>query len=119
MPGQRAPKSVRAQRHQFALARLAQGVPISTVVAAVADEWGCSRRQARNVCRAAMEEISGDLEVVDFREMLSSTIHRLERLAAKAEAAKQYSAAIGAVNSLSSLVLMPQIERRLKHPGRS
>ena len=116
MPGTPAPLTIRKQRHQFALGQLAQGIPYTQVVAAIAEEWGCSRRQARNVARAALDELANDIDTMEFKSLLASTINRLERLANKAENAGQFAPAVGAVNALSHLVLLPQIEKRMRQP---
>lgn len=107
MAGTPAPKAIRQKRHQFALAKLAAGMPYSTVITAIAAEWGCSRRQARNVAAAAMGELVSDLETLDVKEMLTNTITRLERIAAKAEAKEQYAAAVGAVRCLHEFAIAP------------
>lgn len=118
MAGITAPKAIRQQRHQFALAELAAGQPFSQTVARVADQWGCSRRQARNVCRQALDEIVGDIETVDIKGVMARTVERLERLAAKAEAAEQYAAAIGAMNSLHRILIEPHMARTQGHQPR-
>ena len=112
MAGVAAPKIVRAQRQAAALKLLADGTPFSAAVARVALDWGCSRRQARNVCNAALQVIAADLETMDVKEMLASTIHRLERIAQKAEDAGQYAAAVGAARSVHEFVIAPHINRK-------
>lgn len=120
MPGKPAPKIIRAQRHDAALRALAAGEPFHTVVSRIADDWGCSRRQARNVANGALKEIAIDFEKVDIVPMLAATIHRLERIAAKAEAAGQYAAAVGAARSLHEFAIEPHSKHRSgQNPGRS
>jgi hypothetical protein len=107
MPGKRAPVAIRKQRHQFALQQFANGTPYTQVVAQIADQWGCSRRHARDVARLALQEIVGDMQSMEKVDLMASLLDRLERLASKAEADKQYAAAVGAVNSLYKLVFEP------------
>lgn len=113
MPGKIAPKIVRAERHNFALKALASGVPFHTVVSQVADRWGCSRRQAQNVTNKALGEIAGDLSRVDLAPMLAETLHRLQRIAQKAEACGQFSAAVGAVRSIHEFAIEPHRKHRI------
>jgi hypothetical protein len=56
-----------------------------------------------------MDEIANDYEAVDHLHLLASTINRLERLALKAEADKQYGAGVGAIRTLADLVLAPRM----------
>jgi hypothetical protein len=112
MAGKAAPLTVRKQRHQAALAMLAEGCPFSAAVARIAEDWGCSRRQARNVVHRALDEIVADCEAVDHKQLLADTVARIQRIAAKAEKAEQYAAAIGACNSLAGLVLIPRMGGR-------
>lgn len=115
MPGTPLPRQRRAERHQFAAKRLAAGAPFATVVALVSDQWGCSRRQARNVCSKALDELVGDVDSLEAKQLLASCIHRLERLAMKAEASGQFGAAVGAVRTLHEMVLVPHKEKRGTH----
>lgn len=111
MPGQRAPKSVRAQRHQFALEKLAGGTPYCETVALVAQNWGCSRRTAQNVATTALNEIAEMLDAIEVRPLLAETIHRLQRIADRAEQAGQYAAAVGAVKALHEYAIAPHSNR--------
>ena len=120
MAGQAAPKLIRQQRHQFAAEQVAQGVPFSTIVSRVSLQWGCSRRQARNVVNKALAEVMGDLETVDVKALMSDTIHRLQRIAMRAEQCEQYSAAVGAIRALHEFCIEPHSRSAQGHPhGRS
>jgi hypothetical protein len=114
MPGNRAPKSVRSQRHQFALEKLAGGTPYCEVVALVAQNWGCSRRTGQNVARKALDELAEMLDAVEERPMLAETINRLQRIAHKAELAGQYSAAVGATKALHEYAVAPHAKCLVK-----
>ena len=107
MAGKAAPKLIRQKRHQCAAELLAQGTPFSTVVARVAQEWGCSRRQARNVVNQALADVVGDLRAVETTQMLADTIHRLQRIAQRAEQCGQFGAAVGALRSLHEFCIEP------------
>ena len=109
MAGKAAPKLIRQKRHRFAAELLAQGTPFSTVVTRVAVEWGCSRRQARNVVNQALADVVGDLEAVEVKELLADTVHRLQRIAMRAEQCEQFAAAIGALRSLHAFCIEPNI----------
>ena len=117
MAGRAAPKLIRQQRHQFAAEQLAQGTPFSTVVARVAEEWGCSRRQARNVVNQALADVVGDLETLDVKGLLSDTIHRLQRIAMRAEQAEQFGAAVGALRSLHEFCIAPHQQAQQRYPS--
>lgn len=120
MAGKAAPKLVRQKRHNFAAELLAKGTPFSTVVARVAQEWGCSRRQARNIANAALLEVVGDLEVVEVKSLLADTLHRLQRIAMRAEQCGQFGAAVGALRSLHEFAIEPSRPGRQGHAhGRS
>lgn len=112
MAGTAAPKLIRQQRHAFAVEQLAQGTPFSTVVARVAQTYGCSRRQARRVVNQALAEVVEDLKSVDIEALLADVIHRLQRIAMRAEQCSQYGAAVGALRSLHEFVVQPHRERR-------
>ena len=107
MAGRAAPKLIRQKRHNFAAELLAQGTPFSTVVARVADKWGCSRRQARNVVNQALGELIGDLDSVEVKALLADTLHRLQRIAQRAEQCEQFGAAVGALRSLHEFAVEP------------
>jgi hypothetical protein len=112
MPGIPADPKTRRLRAEFALSELAAGQPYSATVAKVADQWGCSRRQARDVCRKALDVIVEDVDGVDIQGLMARSVERLERIAAKAEEAGQYSAAVGAVGLLGKLIIEPHQQRQ-------
>lgn len=107
MAGKAAPRLIRQQRHRFAVEQLAKGQPFTAVVAAVADEWGCSRRRARDVVNQALAELVDDTEVTETRQLMADNIRRLQRIAMKAEQCGQYAAAVGAVRSLHEFCVEP------------
>jgi hypothetical protein len=120
MAGKAAPKLIRQRRHQFAAELLAKGTPFSTVVARVASDWGCSRRQARNVVNQALAEVVGDLDTVDVKALLADTLTRLQRIAQRAEQCEQFGAAVGALRSLHEFAVEPSRSGRQGHAhGRS
>lgn len=117
MPGNRAPKEIRQRRHAYAAEMLAKGHPFTTVVASVADEWGCSRRRARDVVRAALDEVVSDTEAIDAKQLLADNVRRLQRLAMRAEQCGQFGAAVGAIRTLNDTVVFPSISAQNRRQG--
>jgi hypothetical protein len=111
MAGTAAPRLIRQQRHRFAVEQLAKGHPFTAVVAAVADEWGCSRRRARDVVNQALAELVDDTEVTETKQLMADNIRRLQRIAMRAEQCGQYAAAVGAVRSLHEFCVEPKLHR--------
>lgn len=109
MAGTAAPKLLREKRHKFAAEQLAMGTPFSTVVARVAVEHGCSRRQARRVVNAALAEVVGDMDSMQINALLADSIHRLQRIALRAEQCEQFGAAVGAIRSLHEFCIAPHV----------
>ena len=109
MAGKAAPKRLRQKRHQFAAEQLAMGAPFSTVVSRVALEHGCSRRQARRVVNAALAEVVGDMDSMQINALLADSIHRLQRIALRAEQCEQFGAAVGAIRSLHEFCIAPHV----------
>jgi hypothetical protein len=95
--------SVTQQRQQEVLRLLGEGYGCTEAVTLLADRWGCSRRTARRHVYRAHSSVVDDLERIENHDLLAATITRLERIARKAEACEQYSAAVGACRSLMEL----------------
>ena len=110
--------SVSQQRQQEALKMLGAGWGTSELVAKLADQWGCSRRQARRYVAGAYSEMVDDLEHVEAADMLAQIVNRLETVARLATEAGQYGAAVGACRSLMEAVVEPHRGRRPDHFGR-
>ena len=90
-------------REQHALELLCKGFGFSETVSQCATDWGVGRAAARNYVRKAMAQFRDDCAAVASAELLAETIHRLQRLARRAEEAKQFSAAVGALKTLAEL----------------
>lgn len=106
-----AARAVTQQRLQEALQLLGQGYGCTELVAELADRWGCSRRASRRYVAKAYEEMVADLGHVEAADMLATLINRLERIARRAEEAKQYGAAVGACRTLGELAVAPHRNR--------
>lgn len=102
-----AGRSVTQQRQQEVLRLLGDGYGCTEAVSLLADRWGCSRRTARRHVYRAHAALVDDLEKIENVDLLAATITRLERIARKAEACEQYSAAVGACRSLLELAARP------------
>ena len=62
----------------------------------------------------AQGELATALDSVELQHMVGWMATQYQRLAAKAEADKQFSAAVGALNALRSMVIQPQLERKFE-----
>ena len=97
------------ERRQVALQKVSNGMGISEVVDFVSAEWGCSRRNARDVVCAAHKDwldAAYGSEEIDQRDLLFQQVGRLERIARKAENAGQFSAAVGAITALNRMMAL-------------
>jgi len=99
----RLPAGQKQQRVQEALYLLETGHGYTATVSELSVRWGICRRNARRYAKAALALMQQDCEQVAGVELLSSTIHRLQEIARKAEDAGQFSAAVGALRSLAEL----------------
>ncbi|MFM7674792.1 MAG: hypothetical protein ACKO5F_04230 [Synechococcus sp.] len=81
------------------------------MVSSVADQWGCSRRQARNVVNQALQELVEDTDAIQINQLWSDNIRRLQRLAMRAEQCGQFAAAVGAVRSLHEFAVAPNVHK--------
>ena len=71
---------------------------------------GCSRRTSLRDVALAQGELATALDSVELQHMVGWLVTQYQRLAARAEADKQFSAAVGALNGLVRLVVEPQIQ---------
>ena len=104
MTRKRVTTSEKKQRHEWAIKQIDAGMGLSESTAFTAETWGYSRRNARDVVAAAhkdwLDACYGS-EEIDQRDLLFQQVGRLERIARKTENAGQFSAAFGAITSLS------------------
>ena len=110
----------RAQRRNEALQLIADGVPPTDAATQLSHTWGCSRRTSLRDVALAQGELATALDSVELQHMVGWMATQYQRLAAKAEADKQFSAAVGALNALRSMVIQPQLDAQFAahHRGR-
>ena len=70
-------------------------------------KWGCSRRTSLRDVELAQGELAKALDSVELQQMVGWLATQYQRLAAKAEADNQFSAAVGALNALRAMVVQP------------
>ena len=75
-------------------------------------KWGCSSRTSLRDIELAQSELATALGSSDIRAMVGWLATQYQRLATKSEQAQQYSAAIGALNSLRAMLVQPQLDRQ-------
>ena len=102
-------KQQRQQRLNEALQLIIDGVPPTDAATQLAQKWGCSRRTSLRDVALAQGELATALDSVEQR-MVGWMATQYQRLAAKAEADKQFSAAVGALNALRSMLIQPQLD---------
>ena len=102
-----------------------KGVGFSELASLVAETWGCSRRQARDVVAAANKDwldAAYGSEEIDQRDLLFQQVGRLERIARKAEDSGQFSAAVGAITALNRMMALGADQKGFRghrtHPRR-
>ena len=105
-------KQQRQQRRSEALQLIADGVPPTDAATQLSQTWGCSRRTSLRDIELAQSELATALDSSDIRAMVGWLATQYQRLAAKSEQAQQYSAAIGALNSLRAMLVQPQLDRQ-------
>ena len=103
-------KQQRQQRRSEALQLISDGVPPTDAATQLAQTWGCSRRTSLRDVALAQGELATALDSVELQHMVGWMATQYQRLAAKAEADKQFSAAVGALNALRSMVIQPQLD---------
>ena len=110
----------RAQRRNEALQLIADGVPPTDAATQLSHTWGCSRRTSLRDVALAQGELATALDSVELQHMVGWLATQYQRLAARAEADKQFSAAVGALNALRSMVIQPQLDAQFAahHRGR-
>ena len=107
-------KQQRVQRRSEALQVIADGVPPTDAASQLTVKWGCNRRTSLRDIEIAQSELANALDSVELQQMVGWLATQYQRLAAKAERDGQYSAAVGALNSLRTMVVQPQLDRHLK-----
>ena len=107
-------KQQRQQRRSEALQLIADGVPPTDAATQLTVKWGCSRRTSLRDIELAQSELATALDSSDIRAMVGWLVTQYQRLAAKSEQAQQYSAAIGALNSLRAMLVQPQLDRQFE-----
>jgi len=102
----------RVQRRNEALQLISKGVPPTDAATQLTVKWGCSRRTSLRDIELAQSELANALNSVELQHMVGWLATQYQRLAAKSEKAQQYSAAIGALNSLRAMLVQPQLDRQ-------
>ena len=114
----RTTKAERKRRREAALQRVADGYGFQDVVSWVTAEWGCSRRTALRDCNWAHTQLVQGLQEADIQMLLASICTSAQRIALKAEAAGQYSAAIGSLKLLHEMLVRPHQEAQQREQVR-
>ena len=107
-------KQQRQQRRSEALKLISDGVPPTDAATQLAQAWGCSRRTSLRDVELAQGELAKALDSVELHQMVGWLATQYQRLAAKAEADNQFSAAVGALNALRAMVVQPQLDRQFE-----
>ena len=88
------------QRRNEALQLISDGVPPTDAASQLTVKWGCSRRTSLRDIEIAQSELANPLNSVELEQMAGWMATQYQRLAARAEADKQFSAAVEALNTL-------------------
>ena len=104
----------RVQRRNEALKLIADGVPPTDAATQLSQTWGCSRRTSLRDIELAQGELANALNSVELHHMVGWLATQYQRLAARAEADKQYSAACGCLNALRAMLIQPQLDRQFE-----
>ena len=107
-------RAQRQQRRNEALQLITDGVPPTDAASQLTVKWGCSRRTSLRDIEIAQSELANALDSVELQQMVGWLATQYQRLAAKAESDGQYSAAVGALNSLRTMVVQPQLDRQFE-----
>ena len=99
----------RQLRRRRAAELLAEGLCPADAASRLTTEWRCSRRTSLRDVALAQGELATALDSVEQR-MVGWMATQYQRLAARAEADKQFSAAVGALNALRSMLIQPQLD---------
>ena len=109
-----ATRQQRQQRRNEALQLISKGVPPTDAATQLTVKWGCSRRTSLRDVELAQGELAEALDSVELQQMVGWLATQYQRLAAKSEAAGQYAASIGALNTLRAMVVQPQLDRQFE-----
>ena len=112
-------RAQRQQRRNEALHLISMGVPPTDAATQLTVKWGCSRRNSLRDVELAQGELAKALNSVELQQMVGWLATQYQRLAAKAEADNQFSAAVGALNALRAMVVQPQLDRQFEMHFRS
>ena len=104
----------RQQRRVEALQLISKGVLPTDPATHSTVKWGCSRRTSLTDVELAHGELAKALDSVELQQMVGWLATQYQRLAAKAEADNQFSAAVGALNALRAMVVQPQLDRQFE-----
>ena len=104
----------RQQRRNEALQLISSGVPPTDAASQLTVKWGCSRRTSLRDVELAQGELAKALDSVELQQIVGWLATQYQRLAAKAEADNQFSAAVGALNALRAMVVQPQLDRQFE-----
>ena len=107
-------KQQRQQRRSEALQLIADGVPPTDAATQLSQTWGCSRRTSLRDIELAQSELATALDSSELSHMVGWLATQYQRLAARAEADKQYSAACGCLNGLRAMLIQPQLDRQFE-----
>ena len=107
-------KQQRQQRRNEARQLIADGVPPTDAVTRLTVKWGCSRRTSLRDIELAQSELATALDSSELRQMVGWLATQYQRLAARAEADKQYSAACGCLNALRAMLIQPQLDAQFE-----
>ena len=107
-------KQQRRQRRNEALQLVSDGMPPTDAATQLTVKWGYSKRTSLRDIEIAQSELANPLNSVELEQMAGWMATQYQRLAARAEADKQFSAAVGALNALRSMVIQPKLTGNLK-----
>ena len=107
-------KQQRQQRRNEALQLIADGVPPTDAATQLTVKWGCSRRTSLRDIELAQGELANALNSVELRHIMGWLATRYQCLAAESEQTQQFSATIGALNSLRAMLVQPQLDRQFE-----
>ena len=114
----RTTRAQRQERRNQALKLLCDGVPPTAAASQLTAQWGCSRRTSLRDVELAHSELVKALEGTELQQMVGWLAAQYQRLAAKAEAAGQYAAACGCLNSLRVMLVQPQLDEKFATAAR-
>ncbi|MEC7738385.1 MAG: hypothetical protein VYE46_05875 [Cyanobacteriota bacterium] len=107
-------KQQRQQRRNDALQLISDGVPPTDAASQLTVKWGCSRRTSLRDIEIAQSELANALNSFEPQQMTAWLATQYQRLAARAEADKQFSAAVEALNTLRKMVIQPKFDRQFE-----